>query len=469
MEYKYYQLNDSQETMMIQQTFSLSKQVMQLPICITMNEQLDFKLLNNALKIEYERNDCLRLRFKKQSGKWRQYFLPSVKPANVKVRNFSRKGKEAQEKFLKKAAAMPVKFKKDDIIHIEFLKTFDGKSAVFINVCHLNMDGVAIITFVRDWLKVYRALKNNTEMPKPLYSFESILINDEVKFSNEKALAKAEEFYTDFFRKDGELIYRGVQGSEFLKDRRERKENPEPRAEKIFDPFKSKSGHICIKEGAEFIEKLNKLAKHLKVSSQCIVEAAIRTHLSKINDFGEDVYFLTVNSGRVAKEKHAGGCKMSLVPTRTIIQENETFSDVATKISFMHMKMYRMCCTRTFWANILAKMYPLRPMYGYYSMLFNWMVMPLAYDNADNFDLRWISTGNFSSELYVFIFPDVSTGGLSFNYEYQLHRITKENIVALHQDVIDIITKAFDEPEITVGRLMREDLNVPKKELCFAD
>lgn len=469
MEPKYYRLNDSQETLMIQQTFSFSKNVMQLPICVTTREKIDFNLLNDAVNIEIERNDCLRLRFKKVEGKWRQYFLPEYRIEKIKVYDFSEKGEEAQEKFLKKEAAKIVKFKKDDVIHIVFFKSFDGQSGIFINVCHLNMDGVAVMAFIRDLFDVYKALKGETEMPKPICTFEEMIVNDEKRCADTEKMAKSEEFFRDFFAKDGELIYLGVQGSEFLRDRRERKKNPEPRAEKIFDPIRSKSGHICIKEEKEFLEKLNSLAERFNVSAQCIVEAAIRTYLSKINDFGKDVFFQSLHSGRNIKEKRSGGCKMNLVPIRTIVEENESFIGVAKKISLMHLKMYKLRCPRSFWADILAKMYPLRPMYDYYSMLFNWMVMPAANNTPLELDLRWISTGHFASELYTFIFPDLRTGGIKFNYEFQLHRITKENIAAFHENVVGMIEKAYEEPEITVGKLMREKLNTAQKKLCFAE
>ena len=46
------------------------KQVIQCPTSIITERKIDFDLMKKALNIEIQRNDCLRLRFFKEKGKY---------------------------------------------------------------------------------------------------------------------------------------------------------------------------------------------------------------------------------------------------------------------------------------------------------------------------------------------------------------------------------------------------------------
>ena len=72
-----YDLIPSQQTMHYMLKYSLHKQVMQIPMSLTVSEKLDFDTLQKAVEIECRRNDCMRLRYFKEKGQIRQYFTPA--------------------------------------------------------------------------------------------------------------------------------------------------------------------------------------------------------------------------------------------------------------------------------------------------------------------------------------------------------------------------------------------------------
>ena len=80
MEQKLYPLIPSQETMCYMLKYSLHKQVTNVAVSFATAKKLDFGVLEQALNLEIERNDCLRLRFIKKKGKLMQYFLPRNYP-----------------------------------------------------------------------------------------------------------------------------------------------------------------------------------------------------------------------------------------------------------------------------------------------------------------------------------------------------------------------------------------------------
>ena len=168
-EKKLYPLTPSQQTMYFMIKYSLHKQVIQVPTSFSVGEKLDFRLLARALNIEIARNDCMRLRFVKENGDIKQYFLPEYKLDGVRCFNF--KDEAEMNAFLDGDASTPVRFLKDETFRVYFFSCGD-KNGVYLNVCHMVMDAMAVSVFYRDLFAVYRSLKDGAPMPAPLAPFE---------------------------------------------------------------------------------------------------------------------------------------------------------------------------------------------------------------------------------------------------------------------------------------------------------
>ena len=227
-----YSLIPSQQTMYFMLKYSLHKQVMQIPMSLTVNQKLDFDVLQKAVEIECERNDSMRLRYFKEKGEVKQYFLPEYKIGKIPVVTF--KSKDEQEKYLTEDAQKPIRFLKDEVYRIIFFRSYNGGSGIYINVCHLSMDATAVFLFFTDVLNVYNALKDGKEMPEPLYSFKDIIDKEFKYLANMERYAKDEAFYREYFLKDGEPFYAGVHGMDLLEKERKKKE-PEPSCSSAFD------------------------------------------------------------------------------------------------------------------------------------------------------------------------------------------------------------------------------------------
>lgn len=453
---RFYSLNDSQDSMRLQQVFALNKPVSQIPVCFTTPENLDFSVMKKAINIEISRNDALRIRFKKSEGKWKQYFLSQIEEIDVPVYDFSEKNEEYQAQFLKKHASRVLKFKRGDIFEFFCFKGFDGQCGLFINVSHIIMDGSAVIALVYDLINVYQALVNNDELPKPLMSFEKILESDEKIQSDPKKAARDEKFYRELFSKNGEPIYMGVQDREFMKKRRKHNKSKNHRAEQVLDFFHCKSNILCITESKSMLNQINELACKYNLPPQSIVEGAVRTYLSKNNECGKDVTLFIMYSARSPRERNSGGCKMVTVPMRTIVEETDTFADAVRQISNMHFNLYKHCCSQSLWQGLYSKAYNLPPMYDYYPLVFNWMVAD--YDTPFPCELTRICSGHLACECYAYVLPDLKNGGMVFNYEYQIDKMTEAHVTALHQGIVKILKHVFEDPDVTVGKLLHEVL-----------
>ena len=118
---KLYDIIPSQQSMYLMVKYSFSKQLVQIPISVTVERDLDFEVMTKALNIEFERNDSLRLRFVKDGKSIKQYFLPSLRVARAPMKYF--RSTEEQKEYLDKDARKPVRFDKDECYRILFYKT----------------------------------------------------------------------------------------------------------------------------------------------------------------------------------------------------------------------------------------------------------------------------------------------------------------------------------------------------------
>ena len=187
------------------------KQVIQITMSIVTHTPIDFDVLKKALNIEIERNDCMRLRFYKEHGEFYQYFLDKYVVDDVPVVTFSTE--EEQQAYLTADARRPIRHLKGEDFRIIFFRSFDGGYGIYINITHLCMDAAA---FFSDLLGVYDHLKNGKPMPRPLGEYKKTIRKELAIVADEKKMKEEEEFYTQFFLKDGDPLYAGVHGPELL-------------------------------------------------------------------------------------------------------------------------------------------------------------------------------------------------------------------------------------------------------------
>ena len=124
-----YDLTPAQDMIQYMLKYSFfHKQVTQIPESILTEKEIDFKLMEQAINIEIERNDCMRLRFFKEKGKIKQYFLDHYEIHDIPVLKFN--SMEEQAEVLTADAQTPIRMLKDETYRIKFFRSFDGRWGV---------------------------------------------------------------------------------------------------------------------------------------------------------------------------------------------------------------------------------------------------------------------------------------------------------------------------------------------------
>lgn len=453
--YTLYDLIPSQQTMYLMFKYTFSKQISQIPTSFSIDKDIDFELLTKALNIEFERNDSLRLKFVKADKTIKQYFLPKLTMKKVPCKYF--RSTEEQEKFFAEDAQKPVRFDKGTNFRIYFYKNADGNNGIYFNVSHLNMDAMGSIIFYYDLIQVYRALKNGTEMPKPLASYEEYIQQEFERLKDTRKAEKHEKFYREYFAKGGEPFYAGVHGPAFLEKQRIKKKNPDLRVPAAYNPLLDKchliTGHI----GTDDAAKIFNFCKANKIAPESLFMLGLRTHCSAINYRTDDVFMMATCSKRATlKEKNMSGCLTQPIQVRTIIPETATFKEGLNEYTAVRTDLYRHSEYPYITARDMSReMYNYSLIQGPACMMFSWIPVPIDTDTMGyKFDFKTYDLGRYFTPLYTICSPDPKDKGINLNYMYRIKLSKKEDIEILHKNALKVIMAGIENPQITMKELL---------------
>ena len=432
------------------------KQVTQIPDSIIVSQKIDFDVMTEAFNIEIERNDCLRLVFFKQNGKIMQYFHDPYRIGSVPVYNF--KSDEEREKVLTADAQKPIKMLKGEIFRLKYFTTYDGRYGVYINIHHLVMDNAAVFAFFNDLFAVYDHLKNGKPMPKPLGSYEDRIKRELAYVEDKSNLEKEKEAYTEYITRNGEPVYLGVEGPKLLEAERKKKKEPSINAPSLFDPIHDKAELTKTTFSPELSEKFFSFFANNNVSPECLVQLALRMHLSKINNGHLDTYFICLcTRRRTLTEKRSGGTVTAPLPWRVHLEEDDTFMSALDKMADAQVWAFRhMDYPYLEYRDLQRELFNYSAAAGSSTMMFSWMPINEKSINGWEYEYVGYGLGRYIMVLYTFAMKDAHSGCLKISCLHRTKFVSVEDIKALHNGTKKVLEIALNEPDISIKDLLEK-------------
>lgn len=432
------------------------KQVTQIPDSIIVSQKIDFDVMTEAFNIEIERNDCLRLVFFKQNGKIMQYFRDPYRIGSVPVYNF--KSDEEREKVLTADAQKPIKMLKGEIFRLKYFTTYDGRYGVYINIHHLVMDNAAVFAFFNDLFAVYDHLKNGKPMPKPLGSYEDRIKRELAYVEDKSNLEKEKEAYTEYITRNGEPVYLGVEGPKLLEAERKKKKDPSINAPSLFDPIHDKAELTKTTFSPELSEKFFAFCENNNVSPECLVQLALRMHLSKINNGHLDTYFICLcTRRRTLTEKRSGGTVTAPLPWRVHLEEDDTFMSALDKMADAQVWAFRhMDYPYLEYRDLQRELFNYSAAAGSSTMMFSWMPINEKSINGWEYEYVGYGLGRYIMVLYTFAMKDAHSGCLKLSCLHRTKFVSVEDIKALQNGTKRALEIGLENPDISVKELLEK-------------
>ena len=156
-----YQFNYSQDIVHLQTQYSLFNRVSNIVFSVAFDNGFDNRLMEQAVNLLIDRNDCLRLRFIKDGKKIKQYFEPERNIGPIPSVSFDTHG--AMDAFIRKFRRKAVNVEKGETLKIVFVTDPCGTRMILVKISHMVADTYGIGILVNDLNSIYFALKNQEE------------------------------------------------------------------------------------------------------------------------------------------------------------------------------------------------------------------------------------------------------------------------------------------------------------------
>ncbi|MBQ3017530.1 MAG: hypothetical protein IJD89_01155 [Clostridia bacterium] len=436
-----YELSPSQDVSYLQCKYTLFKRVINIVTSITIDEDVDFELMEKAFNIVVERNDCLRIRFFKEKGKLMQYFEDEVPYQKVSVVKYDTK--EQFDSFISKYTKRAIAYLKGKIIEPHFIKTHDGKSMVLFKVCHLVLDVYGVNVIFMDLLAVYNALKNGTELPAPRASFEEVVKKDIEKHNNMRLETKHAEFFKDLLNDKPEPYYNGIHGPDNKIWQKKLKQNH--RGMRMFF-IQNDTRAYRHSIGAELTTRVLDYCKENQVSPAnflfytCSLTAAI------LNGKTRNALPLGLYNCRISQnEKNCAGSKVQSIACYSRYNYKKTFEENIKRFSASQSKLYMHVgfSDREF-EMMLHKAYRSSLLETYYSIAFSFV--PIEVPDGIYFDIY--SNGKGALPAYIIQLFDTKTNEITMAYDVHTKTTSEEAVAKFHEMYKKVIEQVLNDPQI---------------------
>ena len=430
-----------------------------LGACMVLKASLDYKLLRTCIRMEYERFDCLRLRFSApdEKGEVMQYIAPceDMGILYVCMRELS-----MEEAISRMKSWTKIPFARVDAPMCEFrlVDLADGYQGVYLRIDHLLADSCCLITLANDVMELYGHLAFGAPMPGACYSFYDAALRDLERARDPVRNAADAEFWRKQ-REVGEPVYTDIRGPGRLMESRRRHGNPKLRAADC-QREDCREGQVSFFLEPEPAGWLAASCARYGVTMTNLLLMGLRTYLSRQNGGEKDISIRNYVSRRYSRlARRSGGSRAHCYPCRTIIEPETSFLNGVSIIQKLQNQIYRHVDSDS--DKVLQAMRddyhaPEHTIYESVALTCQPMPVSLKNENLRGISCRtmWFSNGTAIQPVYLTVMPNPADSGLEFYVKYQAADYTCDDMEKLYYYLMKIIFMGMERPEMTVGEII---------------
>ena len=437
------------------------KQVLNIGSSLTIEQDLDWNLLKEAIYQAYDRCESMRLRFTEdKEGNVYQYVADREERD---IEHFDFTGWQechAREK-LEEWTQTPFDTYDCPRNRVVMIKMPDGFQGVYLLVDHLTMDAQSLIVFLKDVIELYCHMKyEGIDEPKPMASYLKQLEKDLAYEAGSDSQKRDREFFEKRIAAS-EPVFADIFGMEKLKAERKALKNPKMRAATNTSDNVEANITTFHLEAEPSMELLDFCEKN-RVSMVCLLMMGLRTYLQKENN--EDDISITTTIARRAtlSEKKCGGSRIHCFPFRTTVPREDTFLEGVLKIRDEQNQYFRHANYNPVdYYGFRQQHYGLKNGQTYEALSLTYQPMSLKTDGLERLgDIRYqterYTNGVAAHTLYLTVMHRAADNGLDFSFEYQTGVVTPEKLESIYYYLCRILFCGVRVPEAAVGTIIEE-------------
>lgn len=458
--YPVYPLTAAQKFHLFYQKFCPKKEVLNIGTSLTIEVDLDFKLLKECIYKAYERCDSMRLRFAHdREGTYYQYVVDKEE-RDIQLVDFSHGTMEEAEKTMREWTSVPFKRNDSPMNRIVMIKMPEGYNGIYFLADHMTMDAQSLICFMKDIIELYCSTQyEGVEPPKEMASYIEQLKKDLAYEAGSRAKQRDEEFFKKLIAQS-EPVFNGIDGTRLLDETRAHYKNPKERAVvDVSDSVDSALDIFHLEE--EPTKRLMGFCEKYHVSLACLLLMGLRTYFQKENG-NNDVSINTAIARRgTLKEKKSGGTRIHSFPFRTVISQDKTFLEGIYEIRDRQNEMFRHANYDpvAYFAE-RSRRYSTRQGHTYEPMALTYQPMTLKEKGLEKlgdikYRTKWYPNGATTQAMYLTVMHRPEDNGLDFNFEHQIKAVSREKLEYLYYYLCKIMFKGTENPNLPIGDIIK--------------
>ena len=435
-----------------------TQQTANLCVLAALQSPLDFDLLRKCIAMEYERCECLRVRFTEPDadGKVFQYIQPEI--PEIPYEDLSGMTWEEARENIQQRAYKPFVGHDVPMSEIIMLSLPDEYNGIYMHIDHRLLDSCGMSVMVNDLMELYCHYRFGSPMPQDLSSYSEMLEKDLQRAENPKRVERDRSFWQERFDTLGEPLYADVKGQKVLQECRRKHNNKALRAadheaESLF----ANAAFFHLEPAAA--RKLIEFCINHQISMTNLLLLGIRTTLSKDNGGQEDITVRNyINRRSTQQEWTSGGSRTIAYPCRTIISPDTEFLDAAYEVQNVQNQVYR---HSNYDPVLLIKQMqdtfgtPEHAGYEGFALTYQPITVKFSNPHLQDIPVRsvWFTNGAAIQKAYLTV-THTNDNGMDFNFRYHVRTLEREDMERFYYYMMKVLFKGIEDPEMTIGEII---------------
>lgn len=427
MEKNLYNLTNPQKSIWLMDQVNPGTNLNNIGGPVLINDSVNVPLLEKALNLYIEKNEATRLRIKLVDSSPMQY-VADYSYFTIPVTKL--KNEKELEDWNQKIIDTPFNVFDSNLYSLSIFVLPDGRGGFNATLHHLITDAWSMSLLITEVMSNYSNLIHNNSVDYVFPNYTDF-IDAENNYINSEKFPKDRLFWDEYFENCPELcsISSNNINSNMIAKRK---------------------SYIL---NSDLFAKINDFCKLLNCSVYTFFMSIYSIYLSKLTNISEPIIGTPVLNRTNFKEKHTSGMFISTVPFKAKVDSNITFSEFVKSVAITQLAIFRH--QKYPYSHLLED---LKKKYNFSENLYD---IALSYqnarDNKENCDIDyssgWLFSGKCTDTLQVHFYDMDNTGDLNIFYDYQLDKLSDEEINTLHERIMNIVNQVLLNNEIEIKNI----------------
>lgn len=432
-------LTNSQKSIWVTEQYYKGSSVNSICGTAVIEEKVDFKKLEKAIKIVCNKHDSFRLKIRVVDGKAMQE-LDTKEECDIE--NIEVEDLEELRNIRRKIVKIPFKLEESSLFKFYIFKFKNGTGAFMLNIHHIISDAWTLGFICNDIIKQYSKLMKNEEIEeKAIYSYIDY-INSEKEYLNSEKFQKDKKYWEEKFENISEIA--NIPGSK----------------EAVRENIEVKGNRKQYEVNKNLVKMMKEYSKKNKISLYNFFMAIYAIYIGEITNLDEFVIGTPILNRTNYKEKNAAGMFINTVPFKIKLNEEEDFEDFVKTVAkdSLQMLKHQKYSYQLLLENLREKD---KNTPNLYNILLSYQITNAQMNEGNiKYKTDWTFNGCVANNLEIQVYDLNDTGSLNIAYDYKTSIYEEKDIDNIHKRILNMIEQVLSQENIKISDI---DIVVPEE------